>query len=78
MHGRHKTDNRICADNADGVSGGAAVVATESTPGEKVVAAGQGSPCAATPPEITAGLSPLLSRGTAGNSPDQLGCEAVG
>jgi hypothetical protein len=53
-------------------------VAAESTPGEDVVAAGQGSSSAAAPSEITQGLSTLLPWGPAGNGPDQVGGEAVG
>lgn len=77
FHGRYNADDRLCADRADGVSGGAAVVATESTPGEAMVAAGQGSPTAATPSEITEELSALPPWGTAGSGSDQLGGEAV-
>ena len=77
MHGRSNTDNRICADRMDGLSVSAIVVAAESAPGEKVVAVGEGSPSTAEPPEITQGLSTLLSRGPAGNGRDQLECEAV-
>ena len=77
MHGRYDADGRIRADSTDGVSVGTTMVAIESTPGEKVVATHQGSPSAAAPPEITEGLSALLSWRTAGNSPDQVGCEAV-
>jgi hypothetical protein len=74
---RPNTDHRICADRVDGVSVGAAVVATESTPGEEVVAVGQGSSSAATSPEITEGLSALPSWRSTGNGPDQLGRETV-
>jgi hypothetical protein len=39
--GSLNADDRICADSEDGVSVGAVVVAIDSPPGEKVVAASQ-------------------------------------
>ena len=53
------------------------MAAAEQASGEKVVAVGQGSSSAATPPEIATGLSALLSWGAAENGPDQVGGEAV-
>jgi hypothetical protein len=52
VHGSLNADDRICADRTDGVSVGTVVVAAESTPGEEVVAAGQGSPSAAAVPRM--------------------------
>ena len=53
-------------------------MATESTPGEKVVAVGQGSPSTATSSENAERLSALLSWRPARNGSDQLGRETVG